>query len=288
MDAHVTGGFGQIIVDCFHLVPVGSAVGCQFVQFGAERFGEQVAPVEQSVLPLSVLLPTAHIALRLVILEGGRRKIDTWKQFCKIRPERFFDDGREFVGGGSNHLLPVGSGRFFYLDFFSLRVQLTVSASLSCRQLNTVSCFLHPLVGVCLRYKGGIADQSVIALHFPFVFHSERECGIITFIIIEIIVRAKRRTIFTFLKFAFLYLAYTLSAGIDDLSGKSLQRTEHVTPAEEMCCIQSLMVENSDCQALFFYGLSHGFAENLCACFHDNGIGILENILCTHCLCVQT
>ena len=86
----------------------------------------------------------------------------------------------------------------------------------------------------------------------------------------------------------FFYLTYTLSGGIEDFSGEFLQRTEHVTSAEETGCLQSFAVEDADCQAFFFYGLSHGFAENLCACFHDDGIGILENILCTCRLYVQT
>ena len=80
----------------------------------------------------------------------------------------------------------------------------------------------------------------------------------------------------------------TLSGGIEDFSGEFLQRTEHVTSAEEICCLQSFAIEDGDCQAFFFYGLSHGFAENLCVCFHDDGIGILENILCTCRLRVQT
>ena len=101
-------------------------------------------------------------------------------------------------------------------------------------------------------------------------------------------------------------IAYDYVAGLRDVShkyglttwlenyghwgfpGEFLQRTEHITSAEEMCSFQPLTVEDGDCQALFFYGLGHRFAENLCACFNDNGIGILENILCTCRLYVQT
>jgi hypothetical protein len=47
--------------------------------FCSQYVGEQVASVEQLVLPFSVLLPAAHIAFRLVVLESGGSKVDTWK-----------------------------------------------------------------------------------------------------------------------------------------------------------------------------------------------------------------
>ena len=96
-------------------------------------------------------------------------------------------------------MLPVGSSGLLHFDSFSLRVQFAVSASLSCGQLDPVSRFLHSLVKFCLRDKREITDQSVVAFHFPFVFHCERERRMITFVIIKIIVRGKRRAVFTFL-----------------------------------------------------------------------------------------
>ena len=75
LDADVAGGLCQIIVDGFHFFAVGCAVCCQFVQLAFERFGEQVAVFEKAVLPLSVLLPCAHVALLLVETESGRGEI---------------------------------------------------------------------------------------------------------------------------------------------------------------------------------------------------------------------
>ena len=48
----------------------------QLVQFGAERFGEQVASVEELVLPFSVFLPGAYVSFGFVVLESGRGEID--------------------------------------------------------------------------------------------------------------------------------------------------------------------------------------------------------------------
>ena len=79
LDADVTGGLRQIVVDCFYFLTVGAAVCRQFVQFAFERFGELVATVEEVVLPFPVFLPRAHVALCLVEAEGGGGEVDARK-----------------------------------------------------------------------------------------------------------------------------------------------------------------------------------------------------------------
>ena len=38
----------------------------------------------------------------------------------------------------------------------------------------------------------------------------------------------------------------------------------------ETGCLQSFTVEDADCQAFFFYGLGHRFAENLCCLLYTS------------------
>ena len=90
MDAHVTGGFGQIIVDCFHLVPVGSAVGCQFVQCDIDILGEASCLAEiELILATTTLLGKLNFkGFKVRINE--RRILKAMAEYCGF-PEDQFD-----------------------------------------------------------------------------------------------------------------------------------------------------------------------------------------------------
>lgn len=154
--------------------------------------------------------------------------------------------GGSWVADTSMICCPSGTGGFFYLNVFPVRVQCPMSALLSGRQFDAVGGFFHSLVEVRLRHKGRVAYQSVVAFHFPYVFHGEGEGGVVAFVIIKVVVRRERRTVFALQQFRFLDLSHALSRSVDQFSGEFLQRTEHIATTEEMCRIQSLLVQNGD------------------------------------------
>ena len=128
-------------------------------------------------------------------------------------------------------MLPFGTGGFLHFDalafcafafgdltfnafvccFQFLRVQFTIAATLSGRKFDAVGRFFYGLAEARLRDEGGVTDQPVVAFHFPFIFHGEGEGRVVALVIIEIIVRGERGTVFALLKVGFLYLTYSLS-----------------------------------------------------------------------------
>ena len=194
--------------------------------------------------------------------------------------ERLALYGRQLGGGHFYDLLPFGTGGFFYLNVFPVRVQCPMSALLSGRQFDAVGGFFHSLVEVRLRHKGRVAYQSVVAFHFPYVFHGEGEGGVVAFVIIKVVVRRERRTVFALQQFRFLDLSHALSRSVGQFSGEFLQRTEHIATTEEMCRVQSLLVQNGDSAGFPLDGLGHRFADHFRLRFYDDRVGVVGDALC--------
>ena len=156
-----------------------------------------------------------------------------------------------------------------------------VSALLSGRQFDAVGSLLYSLAEIHLRHEGRITYQSVIAFHFPHIFHGEREGGIVAFVIVKIIVRGERGTVFAFHQFRFFDLPHAFSRSVDKLSGELLQRTEHIAAAEEMCRIESLLIKDGDGAGFSLDGLGHRLADHFRPRVYDEGVGIGGYVLGT-------
>jgi len=167
------------------------------------------------------------------------------------------------------------------LDIFPVSVQCPVSALLSGRQFDAVGSLLYSLAEIHLRHEGRITYQSVIAFHFPHIFHGEREGGIVAFVIVKIIVRGERGTVFAFHQFRFFDLPHAFSRSVDKLSGELLQRTEHIAAAEEMCRIESLLIKDGDGAGFSLDGLGHRLADHFRPRVYDEGVGIGGYVLGT-------